>query len=243
MNVGCVPLLHYIGTDSATVGKNYHIMVMELLGPSLEDLFAACKRKLDLKTVLLIALQLIKHIQAVHEERLIHRDIKPDNFLIGSSKENQDRIFIIDFGLAKCYTTSTGEHIPYKDKKNLTGTARYASIATHNGIEQSRRDDLECIGHVLIYLLKGSLPWQGLPGRSKSEKYAQIKKSKLAIPLEELCEGYPAEFKDFMYYCRSLKFEQEPDYKTAIGFFENCMVRHNLDPNVFDYTWKKNRLN
>ena len=88
MNVGCVPLLHYIGTDSATVGKNYHIMVMELLGPSLEDLFAACKRKLDLKTVLLIALQLIKHIQAVHEERLIHRDIKPDNFLIGSSKES-----------------------------------------------------------------------------------------------------------------------------------------------------------
>ena len=101
--------------------------------------------------------------------------MKPDNFLIGGSELTRDKIFIIDFGLAKCYRNSAGEHIPYKDGKNLTGTARYASIATHQGKEQSRRDDLECIGHVLLYLLKGSLPWQGLPGRSKNEKYNAIK--------------------------------------------------------------------
>ena len=101
----------------------------------------------------------IKRIQKVHEDRIIHRDIKPDNFLLGCNESNRDNIFIIDFGLAKCYKSAEGEHIPWKDGKNLTGTARYASINTHKGIEQARRDDLETIGHVLLYFLKGSLPW------------------------------------------------------------------------------------
>ena len=107
----------------------------------------------------MIAIQLVRHISKVHEERIIHRDIKPDNFLIGATEHTRDNIYVIDFGLAKCFMNSQGEHIPYKDGKNLTGTARYASIATHKGIEQSRRDDLETIGHVLLYLVKGSLPW------------------------------------------------------------------------------------
>ena len=178
----------------------------------------------------------------MHEERIIHRDIKPDNFLIGATDATKDKVFIIDFGLAKCYKNSEGEHIPYKDGKNLTGTARYASIATHKGIEQSRRDDLETIGHVLIYFLKGTLPWQGLPGRSKNEKYAAIKKKKIETPLTELCKNKPKEFQEFMLYCRSLKFEEEPNYKHCIGLFENCMSRNNFDPKVMDYTWKQNRL-
>jgi len=102
---------------------------------------------------------MVKRIERVHEERIIHRDIKPDNFLIGGTELNKDNIYIIDFGLAKAYRDSEGKHIPYRDGKNLTGTARYASIATHKGKEQSRRDDLETIGHVLLYFLKGSLPW------------------------------------------------------------------------------------
>ena len=215
---------------------------MDLLGPSLEDLFQSCKRNFDLKTVLMIAVQLIRRIEKVHEERIIHRDIKPDNFLIGGQDSTRDNIYIIDFGLAKCYKNSEGEHIPYKDGKNLTGTARYASIATHKGIEQSRRDDLETIGHVLLYLLKGQLPWQGLPGRSKNEKYNNIKKKKIETSLEELCRGHPSEFREYMEYCRSLKFEQEPNYRTCVGFFEGCMERHHFDARVFDYTWKQNRL-
>ena len=98
-------------------------------------------------------------MQIIHEERILHRDIKPDNFLIGTTEKTRDCIYIIDFGLAKCFKNSEGVHIPFKEGKNLTGTARYASIATHEGKEQSRRDDLECVGHVLLYLLKGSLPW------------------------------------------------------------------------------------
>ncbi len=95
---------------------------------------------------------------------------------------------------------------------------------------------------MLLYFLRGSLPWQGLPGRTKNEKYAAIKKKKLETPLDELCRNHPAEFKEYMLYCRSLKFEEEPDYKHCIGLFEKCMTRHGFDGKVFDYTWKQNRL-
>lgn len=113
----------------------FHVMVMDMLGPSLEDLFQKCKRRFDLKTVCLTGVQMIKRIERVHEERIIHRDIKPDNFLIGGTELNKDNIYIIDFGLAKAYKDTDGKHIPYRDGKNLTGTARYASIATHKGKE------------------------------------------------------------------------------------------------------------
>lgn len=109
---------------------------------------------------------MVSRIQACHEEKILHRDIKPDNFLMGGKEENRDKLYIIDFGLAKFYKDNGGQHIPYRDGKSLTGTARYASVNTHLGKEQSRRDDLESIGHVLLYLAKGQLPWQGLPGRT-----------------------------------------------------------------------------
>lgn len=95
---------------------------------------------------------------------------------------------------------------------------------------------------MLLYFLRGSLPWQGLPGRSKNEKYNNIKKKKIETTLEELCKGYPPEFKEFMEYCRNLKFEEDPDYKYIIGIFEKCMTRNGFDLKSTDYTWKQNRL-
>lgn len=187
-------------------------------------------------------LKQIQRIQKVHEERIIHRDIKPDNFLIGGNDTNKNNVFIIDFGLAKCYKNSDGEHIPFREGKNLTGTARYASINTHIGYEQSRRDDLETIGHVLLYFLRGSLPWQGLPGRSKNEKYNNIKKKKLEVTVDELCKGHPEEFREFMNYCRKLQFAEDPDYKYVLGLFEGCMKKNGWDPKVPDFIWNKNRL-
>lgn len=131
---------------------------MDLLGPSLEDLFQLTKKKFSLKTVLMISVQMIERIQFIQKKNFLHRDIKPDNFLIGI-EHNKNRVYIIDFGLAKRFIRSNHQHIQYRDGKKLTGTARYASINTHKGIEQARRDDFESLGYVFMYFLRGSLPW------------------------------------------------------------------------------------
>jgi len=167
----------------------------------------------------------------------MHRDIKPDNFLIGTGK-NANTIYVIDFGLAKHYKDpKTNMHIPYKDKKNLTGTARYASLSTHLGIEQSRRDDLEGLGYVLLYFLKGSLPWQGLQAKNRKEKYEKIKEKKQAIPIEKLCEELPYEFGMYIKYCRELKFDEDPNYIHLRGIFE-ILFKERKYVMDFMFDWK-----
>ena len=211
-------------------------MVMDLLGPSLEDLFTYCKRKFSLKTILMLADQMIQRVEYIHSRLFLHRDIKPDNFLIGVSKR-QHYVYIVDFGLAKRYKDpKTGEHIPYKENKNLTGTARYASLNTHLGIEQSRRDDLECLGYVFLYFVRGSLPWQGLKAKTKKEKYDGIRDKKLETSIEELCVGVPQEFAQYMNYCRSLKFEDRPDYGYLRKLFKDLFYKMGYEYDyVFDW--------
>lgn len=163
-----IPKLYYYGKN-----QEYHIMVMDLLGPSLQDLFQKCNRRFDLKTVVLIGKQIITRLEYLHSKKFIHRDIKPENFLMGTH-QNCTKVFVIDFGLSKKYIQKNGEHIPYKDNKSLTGTPRYASINSHLGIEQSRRDDLESVVYMLIYFLKGSLPWQNLKNDPNYDRYEKI---------------------------------------------------------------------
>jgi serine/threonine protein kinase len=219
------------------VEGDYNVMVMDLLGPSLEDLFNYCGRKFNLKTVLMLADQLVSRLEYVHTKSFIHRDVKPDNFLIGLGKR-QHVIHVIDFGLAKKYRDPRShQHIPYRENKNLTGTARYASINTHIGIEQSRRDDLESLGYVLMYLIRGSLPWQGLKANTKKLKYERIMDRKMSTSTESLCKGFPAEFRSYFEYCRSLRFEDRPDYAYLKRLFKELFYRKGFQyDNMYDWT-------
>lgn len=182
-----IPDFYWYGSQG-----NYNILVLQLLGSSLEDLFNSCNRIFSLKTMLMLTEQMLNRIEFFHNRSFIHRDIKPDNFIMGIGK-NKNTVYAIDFGLAKRYRDpKTGVHIPFKDGKSLTGTARYVSINTHLGVEQARRDDIESLILVMIYLLKGDLPWQGLKAKNIKEKYQKIKEKKLAIKEEELCENLPS---------------------------------------------------
>lgn len=201
---------------------------MELLGQSLEDEYNACHRKFSLRTTLKLADQIIQRIEYVHNSNIIHRDIKPDNFMMGLGHKNT-QVYIIDFGLSKKYRDPrTKQHIPYRENKSLTGTARYASVNTHMGIEQSRRDDLESIGYTLIYFFKGSLPWQGVRAGSKQEKYQKIMEKKLGTPLDQLCRGFPSEFAAYMNYCKNLHFEEKPDYDYMRRLFNTLAKNENF---------------
>lgn len=146
--------------------SNY-FMTMELLGPNLGEMLKFCDCRFSLKTTLKLALQLINRFEYMHSKNFLHRDVKPENFLMGLG-DKLNTLHILDLGLAKRYQDPvTGKHIPFKNDKSLTGTARYASLNCHKGEEQSRRDDFEAIGYVLIYLHTGYLPWQNLNTYSK----------------------------------------------------------------------------
>jgi casein kinase 1 len=184
-------------------------------------------------------LERIEHTQSCD---FLHRDIKPDNFVIGN--KNPALIYMIDFGLAKRFRNPrTGQHIPWKEGKNLTGTARYASLNTHLGYEQSRRDDLECLAYVMIYFVKGKLPWQGLAAKTKKEKYDQIKNKKKETPIEDLCYKLPKEFVKYLNYCRSLKFEDKPCISDLKRLLKKLLSKKGLeDDKKFDWILKKSKI-
>ena len=232
-----IPHIRWYGQE-----KDYNVLVMELLGPSLEDLFNFCSRRFTLKTVLMMADQMIGRIEFVHNKNFIHRDVKPDNFLMGIGR-HCNKLFLIDFGLAKKYRDMrTRSHIPYREDKNLTGTARYASINAHLGIEQSRRDDMESLGYVFMYFNRGNLPWQGLKAATKKQKYEKISEKKMSTPVEVLCKAYPAEFAMYLNYARGLSFDETPDYMYLRQLFRILFrtLSYQYDY-IFDWTMLKQK--
>jgi serine/threonine protein kinase len=204
-------------------GKKHNYLIMQLLGKSLDKLFVDMKKKFSIKTVCMIAYQMVQRIEFVHSKGYIHRDVKPGNFLLGKNLDRK-KIYIIDFGLSKKYIDkSTNKHIIYKEGKGLTGTARYVSLNTHYGIEQSRRDDIEGIAYNLIYFAKGKLPWQGVKTKNKKEKHKKIMELKEEYNPDKLCEGLPEEFPTLLKYSRKLDFEEKPDYKNIKIMFKQLM--------------------
>merc|ERR1719282_381940 len=215
-----VPRVRWWGTEGEC-----NILVMDLLGPSLQDLFDQCGRRFSMKTVLMLAEQMIDRIAYVHSCGIVHRDIKPHNFLMGLG-EHSNQVYIMDFGLAKRYLDpSTGQHIPCCVKRGLTGTVRYTTLNVHKGVEPSRRDDLGAIGYVLMHFNLGILPWQGISAKSKRTKQKKIGRVKKRMSHEDLCKGFPHEFVKYLEYCDSLGFDDRPDYEHLKCLMRDVFVR------------------
>jgi serine/threonine protein kinase len=230
-----IPKMLYVGREG-----NYNVLVLERQGPNLEHCFNQCGRRFTLGTVLTLADKLLSLVQKVHDEGFVHRDIKPDNFVTGLEGGGDD-VYIIDFGLSKCFwNPTTDSHIPFRSDKHLTGTARYASIGNHRGQEQSRRDDLESLGYVLVYFLNGSLPWQNQKGKSRRAKYTKMMEAKVAA-LEDgsLCSGLPEQFATYFRYVRQLKFEERPDYVYLRDLFKRLYKKCGFDEKTTAYDWQR----
>ena len=229
-----IPLVKSFGYS----GDN-NVLIMELMGKSLEELFEnSMNKKMSLRCVCNLGYQMIEIMEYIHNKHIIHRDIKPDNFVMGRDSKSK-QLFLLDFGLSKKYrSSSTLKHYPLIKRKKLTGTARYASINALNGITQSRRDDLESIGYVLMYFLKGRLPWQGMVNKNKEQRYLKIMETKRDTTPEELCKGFPAEFERYISYTRNLQYEQDPDYEMLKNLFLKVLrnERYTLD---YYYDWDK----
>ena len=217
---------------------DFNVLVMQLLDKSLEDLINKYNT-FSIKTVAMLGYQMVNILQYIHDRHIIHRDIKPDNFVMGAQEDNA-KLYILDFGLAKKYRSSrTLVQYPYVKKKKLTGTARYASIHALEAYEQSRRDDLESVGYVLMYFLRGNLPWQGLKVRSKEDRYKKILEKKKETSSQDLCKDFPHEFFEYVDYTKNLEYEENPDYDFLRQKFLDVLKGLNEEMDyIYDWTTK-----
>ncbi|OHT00730.1 putative: casein kinase I isoform delta-like isoform X5 [Tritrichomonas foetus] len=223
-----IPRHYFFGTE-----PTYNAMAIDLEGPSIEDQFKSAGGRFSLKTVLMLVDQMLCSIEFIHKKGFIHRDIKPDNFVFGlKNKENQ--IFVIDFGLAKHYRNIDGTHIAFREHTPLTGTARYASVNSLSGVEQSRRDDMESLAYIWFYLLKGSLPWMNVSTGNLQAKYDKICAIKRVTTPEELCKDLPSEFGTYLTLIKKLKFDETPDYARYRQMFRDLFMKNNF---IYDYKY------
>lgn len=209
----------------------HSVMSMELLGKSLSEYFEDLG-SFSLKTVLMLGIQMVDIVHSFHFAGYLHRDVKPDNFLLGGAKKRH-LLYLIDYGLTKRFKHNN-VHIKSASGKKLIGTARYAGINSHLGVELSRRDDLESIGYILVYFLVGTLPWQGAAGKTREERYQSIGEIKLNTPLDILCAKCPVSFKAFLKYCKTLEFSEKPNYLYLRNLLLDEMSTHNM---IYDYNY------
>lgn len=223
-----VPTIYWYGLHG-----NYRVLIMECLGRSLEFLFTnVCRGRFSPKTTIMLGIQLLDLISLLHCSGYIHRDIKPENFLMGTGPNNR-YVYMIDMGLAKEYKKKA--HIKEVNGKNMIGTARYSSANSHKGLELSRRDDLESLGYLLIYFIKGELPWQGVKANNKNDKYDMIGQRKQDISIDTLCQGVPPPLVSYMKYVKALGFKDKPDYYYLRTLFVGWFEQQNFRYDYFDW--------
>jgi serine/threonine protein kinase len=241
-----ISIVHSFGIECG-----YNALVMDCLGPSLEQLFSHCHFQFSVKTVFLLASQLVSQfdflhfsyladacyvkicrLRHIHSRNFIHCDLKPSNIIVGVGKHS-DVVYIIDFGLSRQFRhPDTYLHIPYNEAQGIVGTATFASINSHLGSELGRRDDLESLGYILIYFLRGSLPWQGLDLETRD----LVAESKQTTSANVLCQGLPVQLRTFLEYSRSLSFTDKPNYNYLHNLFDASLSREGSgDDLVFDW--------
>lgn len=225
-NIRGIPKVYWSGSKG-----DQDVLVLTLLGKDLAS-YLKIYKKFSLKTVLMIADQLLVLLENIHNRCLLHRDIKPENILVGKGEQG-DTIFFVDFGISKYYKDNLGRHIAYREKKSFIGTTRYASIAAHLGNEISRKDDLESLAYVIIFLAKGQLPWQNL-NVSEAEKTKKVGEIKIKTTVEELCKGLPEEIGKYLSYVKNLSFKENPDYIFLKGLIMKAAMINNI---IMDNQW------
>ncbi|CAD8086553.1 unnamed protein product [Paramecium sonneborni] len=225
-----IPKLYWFGREG-----DLTYLVIQYLGRDLTH-YIKTFRKFSLKCVLNIAEQMIIILESLHKHNVIHRDIKPENILVGKEDE-ENQLFIVDFGISKFYKDENESHISLREKQPFIGTTRYASVNAHKGLSLSRRDDMESLGYMLIYLLKGQLPWQNLQFTSEDDKINQVGHFKIKIDINELCQGLPIEFARYFDYVKGLPFKSEPNYKYCLSFFRKISNEHNYLSKELIFDW------
>ena len=229
-----IPQLFYYGQKFV-----YKVMVLELLGLDLMHFYKRF-RHFSLKTVSKIGFNMIRILNEIHNKGVVHRDLKPENITVGFEK-NSNLLYLIDFGISKEYLEG-GKHIPYQEGRPFIGTIRFASVAAHRGIELSRKDDLESLGYLLIFFLKGKLPWQFAAKLTQTDRKKMVANLKEKIKVEELCQRLPQTFSVYLRYVKNLSFKEIPNYTYLKGLFSKLAKENkfDLDDNLWDWTEKVN---
>ncbi|KAG5486655.1 hypothetical protein CUR178_08022 [Leishmania enriettii] len=211
-----IATLKYFGQEG-----DYRMLIMSMHGASLEDIHEKLGR-FSLKTTILLASQMLSRLEYIHSVGYVHRDLKTDNFLVGKGSFS-NRIFMIDFGLSSKFICSNGEHRAMFTGRYFLGTSRFASLRTHQGYSQSRRDDLEQLVYIMIYMYRGRLPWSGLSIKDLSAKERKIGQIKADLSCSQICAKCPQAFEHLLFYARNMEFAETPQYDMCHALLQSVL--------------------
>ncbi|CAD8185707.1 unnamed protein product [Paramecium pentaurelia] len=224
-----VPKLYWHGEQD-----DFNVIVMQILGKDLAH-YVKSKKKFSFKTTIQLGIQIVKVLERIHNKGVVHRDLKPENVLFGIDDESS-KIYVVDFGISKIFRDKNGNIHPFRDNTSFIGTTRYASIAAHKGFELSRKDDIESLIYVLLYFMKGQLPWQNMQNVSDEERTVKVGEMKMSIDLRELFKDVPIEFALILEYLKQLQYLSEPNYDFVVQQFEKAAENLGIQLD-YSYDW------